>query len=523
MELAAGSTTTYVLPAPPGHWVPAARCEVWREGCPEGYSGNACRAAVESCSTNTNNNIDTCSPSGSCEPTTANQPCDWRTSPDSIGKTVYVLPLGTHNLDYPFVCAPGIRGGNGSNPSEQTSATCAGLCPAGFTCGGGQEGVEPVACPEAHYCPEGSSVALPCPAGSYGAASGLQAEQDCHSCPAGHFCGPGVSEPTACSRGTVAPNANMVTCNDCEAGTYQVEAGQIACGSCRPGSFCPVGASAPLPCEGGSYSGTTGLVAQANCTVCPAGTFCFAGSTAATSCSKGTYAANESSQLCEACPEGKYQGDEGASACNVCADGFKCPEGSFVRLIPESCDPGTYRNATLELCLNCTAGSMCAGGASEPRPCARGSYCVANVHQPTDCPAGRYGSVPGLSNASCSGECAQGYYCKANSVSAKAAACTAGTYGNATGLVVQANCTTCPVGHDCREGAAAPSLCNPGAFASTMRLGACVSCAAGTFSSTPGATACDLCEPGGFCPSVGAASASMTFEQCSGAFTRYTP
>ena len=80
-------------------------------------------------------------------------------------------------------------------------------------------GVEPVACPEAHYCPVGSSAALPCPAGTFGNASGLQAEQECHACPAGHFCGPGVSEPTPCSRGTVAPNENMVACNDCEAGT----------------------------------------------------------------------------------------------------------------------------------------------------------------------------------------------------------------------------------------------------------------------------------------------------------------
>ena len=102
-----------------------------------------CEAAAASCSTDTTNNIDTCNPSGSCKPTTANQPCDWRSSSDLIGKTVYVLPLGTHSLDYPFVCAPGIRGGNGTIPSEQSSATCAGLCPAGFTCGGGEAGVEP--------------------------------------------------------------------------------------------------------------------------------------------------------------------------------------------------------------------------------------------------------------------------------------------------------------------------------------------------------------------------------------------
>ena len=125
----------------------------------------------------THAHVDTCNPSGSCKPATANQPCDWRTSPELIGKTVYVLPLGTHTLDYPFACAPGIRGGNGSNPSEQTSNVCAGLCPAGFTCGGGADGVEPVAYPEAHYCPAGSSVALPCPAGTFGNASGLQSSR----------------------------------------------------------------------------------------------------------------------------------------------------------------------------------------------------------------------------------------------------------------------------------------------------------------------------------------------------------
>ena len=322
-------------------------CEVRRERdpapeCESGWRGASCRAEKYArCSRNLTDNTDTCNPSGSCMPATANQPCEWRTSPHLIGKTVYVLPIGTLNMDYPFVCGPGIRGGNGLDSSEQSSATCAGFCPAGFTCSGGAEGVEPVACKEAHYCPEGSSVPLPCPAGTFGNASGLQAEHDCNNCPVGHFCGPGVSKPTTCSPGTVAPNENMAACIDCQAGTYQEEAGQTACGSCRPGLFCPVGASAPLPCEAGSYSAASALVAQAECTICPAGSFCFAGSTAATSCSKGTYAAAEGSQLCDACPEGKFQGEEGTSACIECGDGFTCPEGSVVQ-IPASCDAGTY-------------------------------------------------------------------------------------------------------------------------------------------------------------------------------------
>ena len=171
LYLGAGSTTTYVLPAPPGYWVPATRCEVWREACDRGDS--ACQAAAASCKANPTDNVDNCNvTSSSCKPTTFNQPCDWQKNPTLLGKTVYVLPLGSHDLDYPFACAAGVLGGNGSLTSQQTSATCAGLCPAGFTCGA-EATVTPSACPKGYYCPEGSSVALPCLPGSYSDATSL--------------------------------------------------------------------------------------------------------------------------------------------------------------------------------------------------------------------------------------------------------------------------------------------------------------------------------------------------------------
>ena len=229
--------------------------------------------------------------------------------------------------------------------------------------------------------------------------------------------------------------------------------GAMICHPCRPGSFCPVRASAPLPCEGGSFGSATGLVAQAECTVCPAGTYCFAGSTAATSCSKGTYATNESSQLCDACPEGKYQGEEGAVQCNQCDAGFTCPEGSVVQ-IPASCDPRTYLNMTLELCLGCPAGSVCAGGASQPRPCARGGYCVANVSQPTDCPAGKY---QGDEGASACNECPLGRFCEAGSTTPLL--CAAGTFGNATGLRSIDDCEDAPPGSYAQAGSIVPTSC----------------------------------------------------------------
>ena len=75
MDLGAGSTTTYILPAPPGHWLPASKCEVQREDpdCQADYRGDACRAAAVSCLTNTTDNVDPCTAStgSSCKPTTA--------------------------------------------------------------------------------------------------------------------------------------------------------------------------------------------------------------------------------------------------------------------------------------------------------------------------------------------------------------------------------------------------------------------------------------------------------------------
>ena len=428
MELDAGSTTIYVLPAAPGHWVPGAKCEVQREACPKGYSGNACRDARESCSMNTNDNVDTCNPSGSCKPTTANQPCDWRTSPELIGKFVYVLPLGTHTLDYPFACAPGIRGGNGSNPSEQTSNVCAGLCPAGFTCGGGADGVEPVACPEAHYCPAGSSVALPCPAGTFGNASGLQSEQECHNCPVGHFCGPGSREPTACSRGTVAPNENTVACNDCEAGTYQEEAGQTACEPCRPGSFCPVGASAPLPCEEGTHSSAANLASAGDCTMTTPGYYATTGSMEQTPCPPGTRQPESKKEKCTDYEAGKFMNASGAMSCHPCTPGSFCPVGASA---PLPCEGGSYGAGegleTQAQCTVCPAGTYCFAGSTAATNCSKGTYAAAEGSQL--CAACLEGKYQGEEGASACIECGDGFTCPEGSVVQIPASCDAGTPG----------------------------------------------------------------------------------------------
>jgi len=212
LYLSAGTTTTYVLPAPPGYWVPATKCEVWREACPS--SDSACRAAAEGCKGNLTDNVDSCidASSSSCQPTTFNQPCDWRSNPTLLGKTVYVLPLGPHNLDYPFACAAGVLGGNGSLTSQQTSAACAGLCPAGFTCGA-EATAAPVVCPKSSWCAAGSSLPTACEAGKVGRSEGLTSARDCKACPMGSWCSAG--QAIQCGVNTFQPRINQISAGAC--------------------------------------------------------------------------------------------------------------------------------------------------------------------------------------------------------------------------------------------------------------------------------------------------------------------
>ena len=73
LYLAAGSTTTYVLPTPPGHWVPATVCEVWREACDTWDS--SCQNTEASCKQDPTDNTDSCNASidSVCKPATFNQ------------------------------------------------------------------------------------------------------------------------------------------------------------------------------------------------------------------------------------------------------------------------------------------------------------------------------------------------------------------------------------------------------------------------------------------------------------------
>ena len=243
MYLGAGSTTTYVLPAPPGYWVPAIICD-------------------------------------------RTQPCAWRENPGLLGKRVYTLPLGSHDLDYPFACGIGLLGGNGSLAGEQTSATCAGFCPAGFVCSA-QATVAPTPCPIGYFCPEGTSVARPCLPGSYSVFTNLTSASECTETNMGHYAPAGSTQQTKCSRGTVQPDAGKGTCDQCVVGSYQkgeggsecavcgagnYSANALSCEPCQVGEYCPAGSVTGRMCPLGSTTEGRGAESLYDCG-CPAGTF----------------------------------------------------------------------------------------------------------------------------------------------------------------------------------------------------------------------------------------------------------
>ena len=350
LYLGAGSTTSYVLPAPPGYWVPAIKCEVWRQACKRTKPGtdeeyDACNEAEEGCKMNPTDNINNYNVTSSfCPSTTFNQPCDWQNNPALLGKTVYVLPLGSHDQDYPFSCAAGILGGDGSRSSEQTNATCAGLCPAGFACGT-EATVAPAACSKGHYCPKGTSFALPCKEGSYSISTNLTSASECTATDAGHFAPVGSTEQTACSPGSYAPDAGMAACQRCKAGTYQSEERATSCANCKEHSWCAAGSSAPTACESGTMGGGLGLTNQSECLPCPAGSWCSAGR--AIPCGVNTF---------QPLLDKDYAG-----ACKQCPEDAESPEAS-ISIEACKCRPGYYDSkptANEVACEACTIGSTC--------------------------------------------------------------------------------------------------------------------------------------------------------------------
>jgi hypothetical protein len=254
----------YVLPAPPGHYTNARKCEVVYTSCPDGCSNNCTQ----------NRSLKAASTAINCtQPPYNIQSCPWNMglAANSFGEEILGLLLekllpGVYDWpEWPVPCSPGLLGATADNTNLQTTPLCAGLCPAGFYCPA-YATTEQIPCTQGNYCPKGASAPLPCAKGSYSNATNLTSDNECVDTDAGHFAPTGSTEQTPCSAGTVQPQRQQPKCDNCAAGKFMNASGQTECHACAPGSYCPEGASAPLPCSEGTYSNMTDLGAAADCT-----------------------------------------------------------------------------------------------------------------------------------------------------------------------------------------------------------------------------------------------------------------
>jgi hypothetical protein len=160
----AGGTVHYAFPIPAGSWLPNARCRVLRVTCNVESLGDTCRAVQERCAVTADPDVTSMTPATvnatPCEARLVVQPCDWGQWPELLGTQGYTLPAGLpiNDAAFPFRCAPGILGS--SRPEHQTSATCAGFCPAGYLCARAAT-LHPARCGAGNYCPTGSIVPTP--------------------------------------------------------------------------------------------------------------------------------------------------------------------------------------------------------------------------------------------------------------------------------------------------------------------------------------------------------------------------
>ncbi|EGD79005.1 hypothetical protein PTSG_01976 [Salpingoeca rosetta] len=449
------------LPCPEGHY------------CPQGTDSN-----IPECPVGTYNNRTGLQAETDCTP-----------CPPGLACTV----TGLSDPDAP--CAEGFWCGRGAfSTRPRTSSPLAATTP---SFDGGQ-------CPEAHYCPEGSSAPTPCPPGTISAAVQASSNATCTACPPGFYCeAAGQTQAAAqcaagyyCVSGATSPRpTDGVTGDVCPAGTY-----------------CEAGSHTPANCPPGSYNALTG---QSNCTTCPAGFYCEEGASdyTATPCDAGHYCPNGTAHSTQVpCPVGTYLNTTGAAtedACVPCTPGYYCPTTGLVQATL-LCDEGYYCSGGSHVArpqVNGTDVATCPG-ISAGGMCQAGTYCPQGAPAPLPCEAGRACTTTGLSasNKACSAgfvclggaqttrptdgvtgyRCPAGYYCPAGS--SEPTPCPAGTYSQASEASDSSTCLACLLGHACTAPATtSPEACDAGYHCSVLGLN----------TTSPADL---LCDPGYYCP-----------------------
>ncbi|XP_028816958.1 zonadhesin [Denticeps clupeoides] len=467
------SGTMCLLPAteeplvcPEGHFCPAGT--TFPEPCPMGTVGDRTGARSVSdcvpCPTGFYCSVPGASePQGQCQagyfcqsgatsPAPQNSTELARNGPCPVGS---FCPLGSLS---PLSCPTGTIRNITGGVSEHSCFPC----PAGYYCDG-----------EAQVSPSG-----PCAAGFYCPSDYSSTSPQAFLCSKGHFCPPGSSMAVPCPTGQYQPNPGSDSCIPCRPGFYCEEAIIGDPWPCPPHSFCPAGTMVPLLCPNGTFTPPDhgGLQDERECLPCPSGRYCRSGKIQG-NCAAGYLCISGSPEPTPQASNEMTNGtlcQWGVQCAGLCPAGFYCAEGTEKA---KPCPENTLRSlagaGSESDCLPCPPKYWCRLGHPIPNMCPVGHYCdgIADTASdgppgPKKCPPFTYRPLPGAGNK---GECLR---------------CPSGTYCNSTGLTDLSG-FSCPSGFWC-TGSGPP-----------------VPCPAGTMRAQPGAAApsdCEPCPPGYFCP-----------------------
>uniref|UniRef100_A0A3Q3IVN5 Uncharacterized protein n=1 Tax=Monopterus albus TaxID=43700 RepID=A0A3Q3IVN5_MONAL len=398
-----------------------------------------------------------------------------------------------------FLC---LMGATMPNPTDNRTGS---LCPPGiyclqgkraFYCDWGSSRADQVMCPAGFFCPSGTPVPLPCPAGTFSSQTGNIHQENCTVCTLGYYCQmfcshPGLSEPTGpCEAGYYCP-AGSSSPNYTEYQQGKSARSQL----CPSGHYCPSGTGYPLPCPTGSLSISPGLKGVEECPPCPSGLFCDRPAL---------------TELSNALPCHAYVCLGGSSTPTpsdgshgyLCPSGHSCPVGSPSEV---PCEPGSYSPAPgADHCILCPKGTACNSSATrEPHICPA-HFCPTGTALPQPCPLGTFSNHTGAYSLSVCTPCPSGVYCASYGASTPQYFCQ----GGAVGPTPQISDTfprngLCPVGHYCPARCLSPIPCPLGSIRNTtgVSMESCSACPAGHYCSTEGLSSpSGPCASGFYCP-----------------------
>ncbi|XP_077105722.1 uncharacterized protein LOC143764221 isoform X2 [Ranitomeya variabilis] len=470
---------------PSGHYCPKGASFITVYPCPAGtYGSKTGASSISDCETCPAGMY--CSSEGLSKPTGycyAGYYC----SQGSINPTP-ITPRVSFDLHYPQndICPAGHFCPNGTRspvPCPPGSfSMAAGLstleecqpCPAGYYCAlaGLSDPSLALPCSSGYVCKEGSSVSCP------------SDELHGYRCPPGFYCPSGTSIEIPCEPGTFSPMSGSSMCLPCPAGSSCMYVSTVEPVSCPRGNYCPAMTAVPIPCPAGTFNPIEGALTLASCKRCPAGRYCRGEGNSAPDglCAAGYYCEGEA-------VDNIPQKTTRFPLSGPCPSGHYCPEGT---LSPKPCPVGTLKNITggssMDSCVPCYAGYFCAsvglslptglcsagffcpGNFTSTTPtaflCPKGHFCTAGSSHPIPCPTGQY--QPNTGSHSCT-PCQPGLFCQ-EAVAGDPQPCPSHSYCPAgtlfpvscpngtytplemNGLREKGECLPCPPGNYCRGG-----------------------------------------------------------------------